>query len=140
MEGFAAYGHTFVSMAVLVLIWAVLSPVSAMKKQRKGAVSGAMPVPDYGSATYRWHRAHANLTETMPFFVAAATGAMLAGVSIPLVNWLSSIFMVSRVAMAFVHIRGIGKPDAGPRTFIYVTGSLCCLILAIATIIKVFSA
>ena len=104
MESFSAYGHTLVSMAILVLIWSVLSPVSAVKKQNEGTVSGAIPEADYGSATYRWHRAHANLSETMPFFVAAASAAMFAGVSAHVVNLLSSLFMVSRLILAIATI------------------------------------
>jgi uncharacterized MAPEG superfamily protein len=137
VESFAAYGHTLVAIAGVALVQLVLSPVSALAKWREGVVPGASPAPDYASRTYRAHRAYANLTESMGLFVGLCVAAMLAGVAPFWVNLLASVYLVARLVMAVVHVKGWGKPDIGPRSFAYVTGNLMCVGLALMVIAKV---
>ena len=138
MEQFAAYGHAIVAVAGTVIFGLILSPLSALRKQKIGLAPGCQPEADYSSAVYRWHRAYCNLAETMGYFVAAVAAAILAGASPFWVNLFASIFFISRLVVAFVHIKGIGKPHSGVRSFIYVAGWLMCLILAIMAIAAAF--
>ena len=138
MEAFSEYGHALASVAGMVLMWAVLSPLSSIKKEKAGAEVGAAPAEDYENPAYRWYRAYMNLTETMPFFVGAVGTAMLAGASPFWVNLLASLFLVSRIAAAYVHIQGIGKKSGGPRSMLFVVGWACCIVLAILAIVAVF--
>lgn len=138
MEQFAAYGHAIVAMAGAGIFGLFLSPLSAMRKSKLGLAPGAEPEPDYTSAVYRWHRAYGNLAETMGYFVACTLAAILAGASPFWVNLLASIFFLSRVVLAVVHINGIGKPDMSARSFIYVAGWLSCILLALMAIFAVF--
>ncbi|MEO3413833.1 MAPEG family protein [Roseovarius sp. CAU 1744] len=138
MEQFAAYGHAIVAMAGTAVFGLLISPLSALRKSRVGLSPGCQPEPDYTSSVYRWHRAYCNLAETMGFFVACTLAAILAGASPFWVNLLASVFFLSRIVLAVVHINGIGKPHMGARSFIYVAGWLACLLLAIMAIVAVF--
>ncbi len=139
MDGFMEYGHALVAMAGVAILALVLSPLSAMKKTAKGLAPGSQPEPDYNDACYRWHRTYANLTESIGTFVAVTVVAMLAGVSPFWVNLLASAFLIIRIVLAVVHIKGIGGPDMSVRSFTYVAGWLVCLVLAIMTILGVFA-
>ena len=138
MEPMLAYSHALVSIAGMVLIWAVLSPLSAIKKESAGAEAGGAPPEDYANPAYRWFRAYMNLTETMPSFLGAVGAAILAGAAPFWVNLLASIFFLSRIAVAIVHIRGIGKKSGGLRSIVYTVGWACCIALAVLAIIAVF--
>lgn len=139
MEQFAAYGHALVAMAGLGLMQMIMSPLSAMKKTKLGLAPGAAPEADYASATYRWHRAYGNLAETTGAFVAVTLAAILAGSSPFWVNLLASLFLLSRVVMAVVHINGIGKADMSLRSFAYVAGWAMCIGLALMAIVNAFA-
>ncbi|MCR9114265.1 MAG: MAPEG family protein [Rhodobacteraceae bacterium] len=138
-EHFAQYGHAITSLAAVALMTLLLGPFSAMRKTALGLAPGAEPPADYGNAAYRWHRAHGNLTESLGAFTAVTLAAILAGVSPVWVNLLASGFVAVRLLLAVVHIKGIGKPDMGVRSFTYVAGWLMCLCLAVMAILKVFS-
>ena len=137
MEQFAEYGHAIVAVAGSAIFGLLLSPLSAMRKSALGLAPGCQPEADYTSSVYRWHRAYLNLSETMGFFVAVVVAAILAGASPFWVNLFASIFFVSRLVLAFVHINGIGKQDMGVRSFTYVAGWLMCLLLALMAIFAV---
>ena len=137
MEAFQPYGHTIVSLAALVLLWSVMNPLSALVKEKAGTPSGAAPEPDYSTAAYRWYRAYSNLTETAPFFAIAVVSCIFAGASAFLVNLLASLFLISRIAVAYVHIRGIGKPNGGLRTMIFVIGWAIIIILSLMAMFAV---
>ncbi len=139
MEQFAAYGHAIVAMAGTAIFGLLLSPLSAMRKTKIGLAPGSEPEADYSSSVYRWHRCYANLSETMGYFLAVTVAAMLAGASPFWVNLLASIFFVSRLVLAFVHIRGLGRPDMSLRSFSYVGGWAVCVILGLMAIVGVFA-
>ena len=139
MEPFAAYGHAIVSMALFAMMGLVLSPISAARKASEGVESGALPEPDYANPTYRLSRAYMNAMELCGMFTAVTVAAILAGASPFWVNLLASVFFLSRVAVAIVHIRGIGKPNLGLRTMIFTVGVACCMALGLLAIGAVFT-
>jgi len=61
--------------------------------------------------------------------------AILAGASPFWVNLLATVFLLSRLVVAFIHIRGIGAENMGPRTMIFVVGWAACLILGLMAIV-----
>jgi uncharacterized MAPEG superfamily protein len=138
MENFAPYGLALVSLAAVGLLGLLLSPLSALKKQASGLITGAAPAEDYADPAYRWNRAFMNLTETYGYFAGITVAAMLAGVSPFWVNLIAVIFLVTRLVVAFVHIRGIGQQTNGPRTVIYVVGWFAALVLAVLTVIAIY--
>ena len=84
------------------------------------------------------HRAYQNGAETLPVFVAVTVVAMMAGASPFWVNLLASLVLVSRLLMLFLHLRGIGTPHGGVRSFSYVFGWACMAILAVFGVAAVF--
>ncbi len=138
MDHFAQYGHAIASLAGVAMFGLLLGPLSAMRKTALGLAPGAEPQADYSTSVYRWHRAYLNLSETMGFFAASVLAAILAGASPFWVNLLASVFFISRLVLAVVHIRGIGRPDRGLRSFTYVSGWLMCLLLGLFAIGAVF--
>lgn len=139
MDIFEPYSHAIVAMAGLGIMQLIMSPLSAMQKTKLGLAPGATPEQDYGSATYRWHRAYGNLAETVGAFVAVTLAAILAGASPFWVNVLASLFLVSRVVMAVVHIKGIGGADQSVRSFAYVFGWAMCIALGVMAIVNAFA-
>lgn len=136
MELFEPYSHAIAALAGTAIMLLVMGPLTGRKKASLGLAPGATPEQDYGSAAYRWHRAHANLAENVAPFVAVTAAAVLAGCSPFWVNLLASLFLVVRLVLAVVHINGIGKPDMSVRSFTYVAGWLICLILGVMAILS----
>lgn len=134
MEQFSAYSHAIVSLAVFAILGLLISPIAAARKSGEGVTAGSMPAADYGNLTYRINRAYLNAAEMAGFFALVTIAAILAGASPFWVNWLASIFLISRLAVAFVHIRGIGAQNMGPRTMLFVLGWACCVVLALLAI------
>ena len=137
MDQFAAYGHSIVAMALMGLMTLVLSPLSAMRKTALGLAPGSTPDADYANAAYRWHRAYSNAAETVGTFALVTLAAILAGAAPFWVNLFASVFVVARIVMLAVHLRG-GKADMGARSFAYVAGWLMCIFLAIMAVLAVF--
>lgn len=130
MNPFLAYGPALIAMAGFALLTLAIAPIAAMRKAREGVVSGASPTPDYADPTYRLFRAHLNATEIIGAFVAVIVAAMLAGAAPFWVNLFAALFLVSRIAHAATHIAGIGAPNYGPRTVLFVFGWAMCAMLA----------
>jgi len=130
MEHFDDYSHALASIALMVVLGQVLAIYSALKKNQAGVPSGGLPTADYGDPTFRASRAFLNATEQMGMFVGATVAAILVGASPVAVNLLASVFVLSRIIVAVVHIRGIGKADNGVRSIVFTIGWLCSLGLA----------
>ncbi len=124
-------------MALIGLLALILSPMSAMRKQAAGLAPGATPPEDYADATYRWHRAYANLTEATGSFALVTLAAILAGAAPFWVNLFATVFLVARLVMLVIHLRG-GKPHMGARSIVYVLGWVMCILLAIFAIVAAF--
>ncbi len=139
MEQFAEYGHAIVAMAVFAMFGLILGPVAAARSTAVGYAPGEVPKPDYGDAIYRLTRTYQNAMELAGLFTAVTVAALLAGASPFWVNILASVFLVSRVVLAVVHVAGVGKPNLGPRTYVFVIGWACCLILGIMAIVAVLA-
>ncbi len=135
MSAFAPYNLAIASMAAFALLTLAIAPIAAMRKARAGVVSGASPTPDYADPTYRLWRAHLNATEIIGVFVAVTVSAMLAGAAAFWVDLFAVLFVVSRLAHAAIHIAGVGAPDYGPRTFLFVFGWTMCALLALLAIV-----
>lgn len=138
MENFGEYSHAFASLVLFTLIVLLLSPFSALSKQKAGMSPGATPANDYSDRAYRLNRAYLNGTETLPAFLAVAGVAILAGANPFWVNLLASLVLVFRVLMLVFHVGGIGSPFNGPRTFAYVAGWICLIILGVLALVAVF--
>lgn len=138
MEQFAAYGHALASVALFAVIVMLFSPLSAIQKGKQGLAPGAEPPADYSNLAYRLHRVFENGADSLTIFAAVTGVAILAGASPFWVNLLASLVLVFRVIMVFIHVRGLGSPHNGPRSFAYVAGWLCMMALAILGAVAAF--
>jgi len=138
MEVYAEYSHAIASLVIFTLIVLFMSPFSALAKQGKGLAPGATPAQDYSDKAYRLNRAYLNGTETLPAFLAVTIAAILLGASPFWVNLLASVALVARVVMLVIHLRGIGKQNAGPRSVFYVIGWGCMAILGFMALVAAF--
>ena len=138
MEAFVEYAHAIASLVIFTLVVLLLAPFSALAKQSKGLAPGATPEQDYGDKAYRLNRAYLNGTETLPAFAIVVVAAILLGVSPFWVNLLASIALVARLVMLVVHIRGIGKPNTGLRSVLYVLAWACMFVLGVMALVAAF--
>lgn len=138
MDAFAAYSHALAALVIFTLIILVLSPFSALAKQKAGLAPGATPREDYADKAYRLNRAYLNGCETLPAFLTVTLAAILAGAAPFWVNLLASLVLVSRMVMIVIHLRGAGKPHGGLRSVFYVIGWACMGGLGLLTLAAVF--
>lgn len=139
MEQFAEYGHAIVALAVFALIGLIMGPVAAARSTAAGYAPGEVPKADYGDATYRLMRAYQNAMEITGMFTAVTLAAILAGSSPWWVNILASVFLISRIAVAAIHVAGLGRPNMGPRTIVFLVGWACCVVLGVMAIVAVLA-
>ncbi len=138
MDIFAEYGHAIASVLIFTLVVLFMAPFTALTKTSKGLAPGATPKQDYSDNAYRLNRAYLNGTETLPAYVTVTVAAILMGVSPFWVNLLASVALVARLIMLFVHIRGIGKPNAGLRSILYVVGWACMFVMGLMALVAAF--
>lgn len=99
-------------MVLLFAIWTLLLLVMTIGVYRWGSVfSGKAKLTDFpsdqveGSDFYkRAMRAHANCVENLPVFVAIIFAVNATGISSNLINLLSVIVVVARVAQSLIHV------------------------------------
>jgi uncharacterized MAPEG superfamily protein len=120
-------------------LWAIVVPVLAALSTRGRTADNrcgcGKPKRDYADVSYRSERAFMNAIETSGPFVAATVAAILAGASPFWVNLLASVFVVSRVIVAYVHIGTTNQPL---RSAVWSGGILCILVMAIMAVVAVF--
>ncbi|CAD0183516.1 MAPEG family protein [Ruegeria sp. THAF57] len=138
MEAFAEYGHAIVSLMIFTLVVLLLAPFTALAKQGKGLAPGSTPEQDYADKTYRLNRAYLNGTETLPAYAAVTIAAILMAVSPFWVNLLTSAALLARLVMLVIHIQGIGKPNTGLRSVLYVLGWACMFIMGVMAMVAAF--
>ncbi|GIT92915.1 hypothetical protein JANAI62_33730 [Jannaschia pagri] len=134
MIAFDAYAHALASLAGWAILMLILLPLSIMGKPLAKSDSGH-PVRNYADPAYRRSRAFLNAIEMTGPFVAATLAAILLGVSPFWVNLLTTLFLVSRVAMAVVHI---GTENQPLRSACWFVGMICVFILAVMAFIGAF--
>ncbi len=138
MEQLTEYGHALASVALFALIALFLSPWIGMLRANAGLAPGEMPRADYRDRTYRIARSYQNTVEMVGVFGAVVAAAALAGATPFWVNLFASIALLARVAMIFVHIRGIGMPERGPRSLLFGLGWLMMVLIALMALVAAF--
>lgn len=128
MEYFDAYSHAIASLALWSVICLVLGAVSTQGRTAENRCACGQPKRDYSDVVYRRGRAFANAIEMNGPFIAATVAGILAGAAPFWVNLLASIFIVSRIAMAVVHIKTENQPM---RSVAWAIGMFCVFIMAL---------
>lgn len=127
MDAFAEYSHALASLALWAVLVSVLMGVSTVGRTPDRAPCGK-PVRDYANPVYRRERAFANAIETSGPFIAATLAAILVGAPSFWVNLLAALFIVARVAMAWVHI---ATTNQAARSACFSVGFFCIIGLAL---------
>ena len=135
MEQFTEYGHAIASLALWGLLIVVLSLASTRGRTAENRCDCGKPKRDYSDRSYRSERAFMNAVETSGPFVAAVVAAMFAGVAPFWVNVLASVFLVSRIMMAVVHI---GTENQALRSTSFMIGFVTLIVLILMTVVAVF--
>ncbi|MDP5215633.1 MAPEG family protein [Ruegeria sp. 2205SS24-7] len=138
METTLLYSHAIASLVIFTLIILVMSPFTALAKQAKGLAPGATPEQDYDDRAYRMNRAYLNCTETLPAFLTVVVAAILTGASPFWVNLLASLALVARILMLVIHVQGLGGPNMSLRSFAYVGGWLCMILIGLLALVALF--
>lgn len=132
MQAFDAYSHALASLGGFALLVIVLSALSTLGRNSENRTASGAVKRDYDDVVYRRGRAFMNAVEVGTPFVAATLGAILVGASPLLVNLLASLFLLARIATAFVHIRTTNQTL---RSATWAVGVLCIVVLAALTIL-----
>ncbi|MDG1169978.1 MAG: MAPEG family protein [Sulfitobacter sp.] len=135
MDQFDAYGHAIASLSLWGMMIVVLSMLSTRHRTDAQRCDCGKPKRDYSSPVYRRERAFMNAVEMAPAFVAVTVAAMLAGGTPFVVNLFASVFVVSRIVMAVIHI---GTENQPMRSLAFVVGILCIFILGGSAMRAVF--
>lgn len=132
MTEFAAYSHAIASLGLWAILSIILAGVSLRGRTPEGRCDCGKPKRDYADPVYRADRAFMNAVENSGPFVAATVAAMLAGAAPFWVNVFASVFLVSRIAMAIVHI---GTENQPLRSAMFVIGWVCMIALALMAVV-----
>ena len=135
MEQFAEYNHAIASRALWGLWMIALSLLSTRGRTPKDRAECGKPKRDYSNEAYRRERAFQNAIETSPGFLATTLAAILAGGAPLAVNIFASLFLPSRLIMAYVHIQTENQPM---RSLFFGIGWLCIIGLALTALVAVF--
>lgn len=138
MEQFAEYGHALASVGLFALIALLLNPWVGIMRGKVGLAPGEMPRADYSDRNFRIARSYQNSVEMAGIFGVVVGAAVLSGAAPFWVNLFASIALLARIAMVYVHIQGIGAPDRGPRTMLFVLGWLMMVLIALVAVLAAF--
>jgi uncharacterized MAPEG superfamily protein len=135
MEQFSEYSHAIAALAIWALMMVVLAGLSTAGRTDADRCDCGKPKRDYSSSVYRRERAFANAIENSGPFIAGTLAAILAGASPLWVNVLTSVFLISRLVMAAVHI---GTENQAMRSAAFMVSWLCLIVLAVVAVFAVF--
>ena len=135
MENFDAYSHALASLGGFALLIAFLGMVSGRGRTADNRCDCGQPKRNYDDVVYRSNRAFMNAIESAGPFISALMAAMLTGGAPLWVNIFAAVFLVARIATAFVHIR---TTNQGLRSATWVVGLVCILSLAVIGIVGAF--
>lgn len=134
MPQLAGYYPAFVSLILLCLVVMVQGFLAGVIGLGGGEEVAGMPLKgDHTKMSFRLLRTYGNSTENLSMMVATTFLAILAGVSVTLVNWLVGLHLLFRLAYWAVYYSGVGKVAGGTRTVTYVAGFFMNIILAVLT-------
>ena len=135
MEIFDPYSHALASMAGYALLMIVLSAMSVAGRTAENRCECGQPKRNYDDVAYRRNRAFMNAIETAGPFVMALMAAILTGGSAMWVNIFASVFLIARIATAFVHIATVNQMLRSASWFVSV---ICVIALALIGVLGAF--
>ena len=135
-DHFAPYAHAIAALAGWGLVMMVLSLMSTSRLNAENRTESGLPRRNYSDTGYRRFRAYANAVETTGPFIAVTVAAIMIGANSFWVNMLATVFLVSRIVTATVHMT---SENQNLRSATYMVGWMCMFGLALLAISKAFS-
>ncbi|MGC1505173.1 MAG: MAPEG family protein [Sulfitobacter sp.] len=135
MEFFEPYSHAIASLGLWALISLVLGALSTVGRNAENRSDCGLPKRDYSDVVYRRGRAFANAMEMNGPFIAAVVAGILAGASPFWINLLASVFIVSRIAMAAIHI---GTENQPLRSLSWAIGMFSVFAMGLMAVVAAF--
>jgi len=132
MDIFEPYSHSIAALALWGLFVQTLSILSVIGRTDADRCACGTVKRDYSNRIYRKGRAFENAREASVLFIAATVAAILAGANPLMVNVLTSVFLVGRAVMAYVHIM---TENQNLRSLTFMIGWLSSIILGIVAFI-----
>lgn len=132
---FDAYSHAIAVLAIWGLVMIGLSMASTRGRTAEHRCDCGKPKRDYSDPVYRRERAFANAVETSPAFMSVTLAAILGGGAPLMVNIFASVFLLARLAMAYVHI---ATENQGARSAMFGISWLMIILLALSGLYGVF--
>lgn len=132
---FEPYGHALASLAGFALLMMILGALSTVGRTPENRCACGQVKRDYSDPAYRRGRAFMNAIEIAGPFAMATLAAILTGASPFWVNLLASLFLLSRVVTAAVHV---GTENQPLRSATWSVGTLCVLLLAFMGLVGAF--
>lgn len=130
----AAYYPAIVALILLCLMVLVQGFLAGLLGLAGGEETAGLPLKgDHTKFSFRTLRTYHNSTENFSVMIATTILAILAGVSVALVNWLVGLHVMIRLVYWAVYYSGVGKVGGGIRTITYVAAFFMNVILAVAT-------
>lgn len=130
----AAYYPALVALILLCLMVLIQGFLAGILGLAGGEEIAGLPLKgDHTKRSFRVLRTYHNSTENFSVMIATTILAILAGVSVVLVNWLVCLHVLIRLAYWAVYYSGVGEVAGGVRTITYVAAFFMNVILAIAT-------
>ena len=136
MDSFAAYSHALAAVAGWGLLMVVLSGLSLKGRTPENRAECGLPKRNYAEPSYRTHRAYANAIESSTPFLTGVLVCVLMGASPFWVNLFASVFLVARIAMAYVHI---ATENQNARSATYGISWVCMIALGVMALIAAFT-
>lgn len=133
---FDAYSHAIAALALWGLLVVALSMQSTRGRTAEDRCGCGKPMRNYANKWYRSERAFANAVETSPAFIATTLAAILGGASPLIVNILASLFLLARLAMAYVHIQ---TENQNLRSITFGVGWLMLILMGLTALVAAFS-
>lgn len=136
MDGFEVYSHALAALAGYALLMVVLGALSTVGRSSDNRTESGHIKRNYSDPVYRRGRAFMNAIETAGPFSMALMAAILTGSNPFWVNLFASVFLLSRIAMAIVHIR---TEIQSLRSAFWAIGTICVAALCVIGVIGAFS-
>ena len=134
MPQLAAYYPALVALIILCLMILVQGFLAGVLGFAGGEETAGMPLRgDHTKRSFRAIRTYHNSTENFSVMIATTILAILAGVSVVLVNCLVGLHVLIRLIYWAVYYSGVGKVGGGVRTITYVGAFFMNIILAVLT-------
>ncbi len=130
---FSDYTLALAALACWGLLVLALSGLSLRGRTPENRTESGLPKRNYAEPSYRAYRAYANAMESSPPFMAGLLACIMLGAAPFWVNGLAAVFILSRIAMAYIHI---ATENQAARSGAYGIGWLCMLALGLIALIS----